>query len=323
MPDHNDPGTPVQRPRRFAVSGASGLIGSAVVRRLESDGHEVRRLVRRRPPVGAADVFWEPATGVIDAAGLEALDAVVHLAGENIADGRWTAERKALIRTSRVEGTRLLCEALARLRQPPRVLIAASAVGFYGDRGDEPLTEDSPPGTGFLPEVCTAWEAATEPAQAAGIRVVNLRIGVVLSAAGGALARMLPALKSGLGGRVGNGRQYMSWIWLGDLVAAIGHLIDADGVAGPVNGVAPNPVTNAEFVETLGRLLHRPALVPLPAFMVRLLFGEMGQTLLLEGCRVLPARLQSCGFSFAKPDVESALRTEIQAESAPGGERHE
>jgi uncharacterized protein (TIGR01777 family) len=298
-------------PQSIAVTGASGLVGATLCAFLETGGHRVHRVVRKPPRPGSTDIAWNPDRREIDAARLEGLDAVVHLAGENIASGRWTAARKAAIRESRVVGTELLASTLARLTRPPRVLVSASAVGYYGDRGDELVNEESPPGRGFLAEVCQAWEAATAPAREAGIRVVNVRIGVVLSAAGGALATLLTPFQLGLGGVVGSGAQYMSWIALDDLVGAIHHLLFADQVAGPVNAVAPNPVTNAEFTRTLGRVLHRPTVLPLPAVAVRLIFGEMGQAVLLEGARVAATRLARSGFRFEFPELEGALRGEL------------
>ena len=308
MPEHD-----LARPASFriAVSGSSGLIGMRLGRFLAARGHRVTRVVRRPPDPDADEILWDPLTGRIDAAALEGVDCVVHLAGDNVAAGRWTQARKDAIRTSRVAGTRLLSETLAKLAKPPRALIAASAIGYYGDRGDETLTEDSPLGTGFLADVCRQWEAATESAKEAGIRVVNLRIGVVLSAVGGALGRMLTPFKLGLGGIVGSGRQYMSWITLDDLVAAIHHLILADDVSGPANAVSPNPVTNREFTKTLGRVLRRPTVLPLPTAVVRLLFGEMGRALLLASARVVPTKLQAAGFEFSHPRLEGALRHEL------------
>jgi uncharacterized protein (TIGR01777 family) len=235
----------------------------------------------------------------------------VHLAGANITAGRWTASRKELIRSSRVDSTRLLCETLAGLEPRPSVLIAASAIGFYGDRGDAVMTEEHRAGSGFLAEVCRAWEDATSAAREAGIRVVNLRIGVVLAAAGGALAKMLTPFKLGLGGRLGTGRQYMSWIALDDLVGMIHHLLFADDLSGPVNAVAPNPVTNAEFTKALGRVLRRPTIFPVPVPIVRLAFGEMGRELLLAGARVEPAKVRESGFEFGHPRLEEALRHEL------------
>lgn len=297
--------------RRIAVSGASGLIGGALVPFLSTGGHRVDRLVRHAPARGTTDVRWDPAAGLLDGAALEGVDAVVHLAGENVAAGRWTAARKAAICASRVAGTRLLAETLARLQRPPRVLVSASAIGWYGGRGDEALTETSDPGTGFLVEVCQAWEAATASARDAGIRVVCLRLGVVLAARGGALARMLPVFRVGAGGVVGGGRQVVSWIALDDVVGVIHHALWDETLAGPVNATAPDPVTNAELTRILGRVLGRPTPVPLPAPVVRLLFGEMGEALLLAGARVLPARLAAAGFAFGEPALEGALRSEL------------
>jgi uncharacterized protein (TIGR01777 family) len=298
-------------PQAIAITGATGLVGTNLGAFLESGGHRVHRLVRRQPRPETTEIVWDPARREIDAARLEGLDAVVHLAGESVASGRWTAARKAAIRDSRVTGTTLLAETLARLARPPRVLVSASAIGFYGDRGDELLTEDSPPGEGFLAEVCQAWEAATAPARRAGIRVVTLRIGVVLAASGGALATLLPPFKLGVGGVVGSGTQFMSWIALDDLVGAIHHLIFADQLSGAVNAVAPHPARNAEFTRTLGRVLHRPTILPLPAAAVRLLFGEMGEAVLLAGARVAPTRLVQSGFEFQHPELEEALRAEL------------
>ena len=291
---------------KILVSGSSGLIGSALVPLLSARGHSITRLVRMDPQPG--QIHWDPERGTIEAARLEGFDAVVHLAGQNIAAGRWTPEQKARIRVSRAKGTRILAEALAALPAPPQVLICASAIGYYGNRGDEVLQEESPAGSGFLPEVCQAWEAAAAPARKMGIRVINLRTGVVLSAAGGALAKMLPAFKMGIGGVVGNGRQYMSWIALNDVVGAIVHALSNPALDGPVNAVAPHPLTNREFTVTLGRVLSRPTLFPLPAFAVRLAFGEMADELLLASQRVEPAKLASSGYKFQFPELEGALR---------------
>lgn len=295
---------------RAVVSGASGLIGSALVDFLASRGYRVARLVRRPAAGGGAEIAWDPARGIVDSDALEGADAVIHLAGKNIA-GRWNAAVKREILESRTAGTRLLASALAALRRPPRVLVSASAIGYYGDRGDRTVTEDSPPGAGFLPDVAKAWEAAAQPAVEAGIRVVHPRIGIVLSARGGALAQMLMPFRLGLGGVIGSGRQHMSWIALDDVVAALEHLAFGSALSGAVNVVAPHPVTNREFAATLGRVLGRPTMVPLPAFMVRLVFGEMGQALLLEGARVLPTRLEASGFRFRYPRLEEALRAEL------------
>lgn len=286
------------------VSGSTGLVGSALVARLERDGHRVTRLVRS----GQTGVRWDPAAGKIDEAGLEGLDAVVHLAGENVAARRWTDTQKSKIRGSRVNGTRTLCEALARLKNPPKTLLSASAVGIYGDRGDEILRDESKPGTGFLADVCRDWETATRAAAQKGIRVANLRIGIVLSLDGGALARMIPPFKMGLGGRLGSGKQYMSWITLDDTVHAIVHALNTPALSGPVNLVSPNAVTNLEFTKTLARALSRPAFFPMPAFAARLAFGELADALLLAGARATPTRLDSSGFAFQYPILENAIR---------------
>jgi uncharacterized protein (TIGR01777 family) len=292
---------------KILVTGASGLIGTALVSSLTSGSHEVTRLVRREPKPGEKAARWDPMAGAIDASALEGADAVVHLAGENIAE-RWTAAKKARIRDSRVKGTQLLCETLARLSSPPRILVSASAIGYYGDRGEEVLSEDSPPGQGFLSEVCRAWEAATESARHHGIRVVQFRQGVVLSTAGGALAKILPPFRLGLGGILGSGRQYMSWIALDDAVGAIQHAVGTDALQGPTNVAAPRAVTNQEFTKTLGKVLGRPTAIPLPAFAARLMFGEMADELLLASARVQPAKLQASGYQFRYPELEDALR---------------
>ena len=295
------------KPMNILVTGSTGLVGSAVVPFLTTGGHRVLRLVRAAPR-NADEIAWNPTAGTIDADKLEGVDAVVHLAGDNIAHGRWTAAKKARIRDSRVSGTHLLSAALAKLNRKPRVLVSASAIGFYGERGDETMTESSPPGTSFLCQVCRDWEAATEPAKQAGIRVVNLRIGVVLTPRGGALAKMLTPFKLCAGGVVGSGRQYWSWIALDDVVGAIHHAITHDQLTGPVNAVAPETLTNAAFTKILGRVLHRPTIAPLPAFVVTLMLGEMGEELLLGSTRVVPNRLQETGYQFRCPTLEGALR---------------
>lgn len=302
-------------PPRVVVSGATGLIGTRLVVYLQEHGYQVSRLVRRLAAAGSTDIFWNPARGEIDALKLEGAEALVHLAGENIGAGRWTAERKRLILNSRVDSTALLSRTLAALREKPKALISASAVGFYGDRKEESLTETSPPGEGFLAEVCQAWEAATEPAAAVGIRVVNPRFGMVLAGEGGALSAMLPAFRFGLGGPMGDGRQWMSWISLSDLVRILCFLIETPTLSGPVNAVSPGPVTNAEFTRTLGKVLRRPTIFRLPALVIRTLFGEMGQALFLEGARVIPAKLLAAGFQFNFPELESALRHELNRPS--------
>lgn len=297
------------RPRqRVAITGASGLIGRSLSPFLTTGGHEVVRLVRRH--AGAGEVSWNYQQGRVDSAGLEGLDTVVHLAGENIA-ARWTKDRRRRIIESRVIGTRFVSETLARLSRPPRVLIAASAIGVYGDRGEEILTEasstpDAP--RDFLAELAREWEAATEPARAAGIRVVLLRFGIVLSPAGGALKRMLPPFRLGLGGPLGSGRQYMSWVAIDDLLGAIHHAMMTEALAGPVNATAPQPVTGRAFATVLGRVLDRPALLPVPALALRLALGEMADVAVLSSTRVLPVRLQESGYHFRYPDLEGALR---------------
>jgi uncharacterized protein len=291
----------------LAVTGSRGLLGSALVSFLTGGGHRVSRLVRR-PAKGTDEVTWSITQGLPDDPHLQTLDGVIHLAGENIALGRWTETRKTEIRRSRVEGTRRLCESLARLRPLPRILVSASAIGIYGDRGNELLTEESPPGTGFLAEVCRAWEESTEPASRAGVRVVRLRFGMILSPAGGALRKMLLPFRLGAGGRIGNGSQFMSWITLDDAIGAVDHALVTGSLQGSVNAVAPGPVTNAEFTRTLARVLSRPALAPLPAFAARLAFGEMADALLLASQRVVPSRLQTAGYRFQYPELESALR---------------
>jgi uncharacterized protein len=289
------------------VTGASGLIGSGLLPFLGNTGHEVTRLVRSPPRPGERAIRWDPAAGSIEESGLAGMEAVVHLAGENIAE-RWTAGKKAKIRDSRVNGTRLLCEALARMDTPPKVLVSASAIGYYGDRGGEMLTEESPSGQGFLAEVCRAWEASTAPAQQKGIRVVPLRFGIVLSEAGGALAKILPPFRMGMGGILGSGRQYMSWIALDDAVGAIHHAIVTESLQGPANAASPESVTNQEFTKTLGKVLGRPTVVPLPAFAARLMFGEMADELLLASARVQPVKFAASGYTFRYPDLEAALR---------------
>ncbi len=293
---------------RVAVSGSTGLVGSEVMASLSAAGDEVVRLVRRALAPGEKGVRWDPEKEEVDAAGLEGLDAVVHLAGENIASGRWTAARKAAIRDSRVKGTRILCDTLAGLARPPTMLVCASAIGYYGDRGADVLTEESPAGTGYLSEVCREWESATEAAVRKGIRVVALRIGVVLSPRGGALCRMLPPFRAGLGGVIGNGRQYVSWIALDDLVGVVLHALRSGELCGPVNAVAPVPVTNRELTEALGKVLSRPTPFPVPAFALRLALGEMADALLLASTRVAPRRLEETGYRFRFPEIEGALR---------------
>ena len=298
--------------RSIAVSGATGLAGTALVERLTRDGWNVKRLVRREPRRGVGEIHWDPAADKVDATGLEGLEAVVHLAGESIAEGRWTAAKKQRILESRERGTRLLCEALAGLARPPKTLLSASAIGFYGNRGDELLREESATGEGFLADVCRRWEAATAPAAEAGVRVVNMRLGVVLSKRGGALAKMHTPFKLGVGGVLGSGQQYMSWIALDDLIAAMLFLLDDASLAGPVNLVAPEAATNRQFTKALGRALRRPTILPMPSFAARLAFGEMADEMLLSSTKVAPERLSEAGFSFQYGDLDAALEHVLQ-----------
>ena len=285
---------------KIAVTGSSGLVGSALVSSLESTGHDVVRL--KRPD------HWDLETRTVNTSAFSGANAVVHLAGENIASGRWTAARKARIRDSRTIGTKLIAETISRIDPPPHVLVNASAIGYYGDRGDELLREDSPSGTGFLADVCRQWESATDAATRKGIRVVHLRIGLVLSAKGGAMAKMLLPFKFGVGGKIGSGHQYWSWISLDDLCAVIVHCIDASGLHGPVNAVSPSPVTNLEFTKTLGRVLGRPTIFPLPAFAARLVLGEMADALVLSSARVEPSKLIASRFVYKNKELEPTLK---------------
>ena len=288
------------------VTGSSGLIGTALRPALQQAGHRMVPMVRSE--AGGDALHWDPDHGAIDAGGLEGIGAVVHLAGEGIGSKRWNDVQKARIKDSRVKGTTLLAETLAKLDRPPKVLVSASAVGYYGDRGDEVLTESSRAGSGFLAEVCVAWEAAATPAKEAGIRVNHLRSGIVLAQSGGALPKMLTPFKLGLGGRLGSGSQWMSWISIDDEVGAIVHLLGEAAPAGPVNLTAPNPVANADFTKALGRALGRPAVLPVPKLGLKLLLGgEMAQDLLLAGQRALPTRLLDSGYTFAHPEVADAL----------------
>jgi uncharacterized protein (TIGR01777 family) len=293
----------------IAVTGSSGLIGAALIRYLVPDQHHrITRLVRRA--AGPGEVTWDPVGRKLDPAQLEGTDAVIHLAGENVG-ARWTAARKRRIRESRVSGTKLLADTIALLRRPPRVLISASAVGIYGDRGDETLTEASTfghPSSDFLVSVCQEWEAAADAARAAGVRVVHPRFGLVLSAAGGALRKMLLPFRLGLGAQMGGGTQWLSWISIDDAVGAIHHALKTNGLSGPVNATAPNPVTNRDFTRTLGRVLRRPTPFTVPTAALRLALGEMAEETLLASARASPAGLQRSGYEFRHPDLESALR---------------
>jgi uncharacterized protein (TIGR01777 family) len=291
---------------KILIGGSHGLVGTALIKSLETEGHEIFRLVRHAP-ASRTEVEWSPDRYSIALARIEGFDAVVNLAGESIAEGRWTDDKKRRIRESRVKGTKLLGDALANLAIPPKTFVCASAIGYYGNRGDELLTETSAAGDGFLAKVCAEWEAATALATAKGIRVVNARFGVILDTNGGALKKMLPPFRMGVGGKIGSGKQWMSWIALDDVVAGIQFALANDSIKGPVNFVAPNPVTNAEFTKTLGKALSRPTIFPIPAFAIKLLFGEMGEALLLGGQRVAPKRLAAGGYVFSYPQLEQAL----------------
>jgi uncharacterized protein (TIGR01777 family) len=291
-------------PAKILVSGSSGLIGAALIPALKSSGYEITCLVRGTAS-SRDQIQWDPAQPLVPES-VSGFDAVVHLAGESIV-GRWTEAKKRRIRESRVKGTLRLAEALAQAPQRPRVLISASAIGYYGDRGEETLREDSASGSGFLPEVCREWEDATEPATKAGIRTAQMRFGLVLSRHGGALQKMLPPFRLGVGGNMGSGRQWWSWVDIDDLVGAVQHVIKTETLRGPVNVVGPSPVTNAEFTKTLASVLSRPAILPMPAFAARLVFGQMGDELLLASQRVEPAKLLASGYVFQKPDLRLAL----------------
>jgi uncharacterized protein (TIGR01777 family) len=298
-----------------AVTGATGLVGSAVCKAFGAAGDRIMRL-GRSPSIGSIDeILWNPEDGISNTARLERTDTIVHLAGESIANGRWTSNKKERIHNSRVRGTHKLCEQIAEMERPPQVLVCASAIGYYGDRGNVELTEQSEPGSGFLADVCREWEAATQPASDRGVRVVNLRIGVVLSRKGGALAQMLTPFRMGVGGRIGSGRQYWSWVHLDDVVGAIRHCIEHPDLRGAVNCVSPTPVTNLEFTKTLGKVLARPTILPMPRIGARLVLGQMANDLLLASTRVVPKRLTETGYQFARPDLVSALREELATSS--------
>ena len=296
---------------KILISGSSGLIGTAATTALKSDGHNVVHLVRPGKTTNPGDIQWDPMRATVDVAGLEGIDVVIHLSGAGIADGRWTEERKQLLRSSRIDTTRVLVDSLSGLKQKPRLLIVASAIGYYGSRGDEILTESSTTGTDFLALVCRDWEAEASRAAERGIRTVMLRSGVVLSGKGGALPKMLPPFKLGVGGRLGSGQQWMSWIAIEDVVGIIRHTIAHEQVSGPVNVVAPSPVRNEEFTRLLAGMLHRPAIFPAPAFVLRLAMGEMADAVLLSSDRVKPEQMLAAGYKFRFEILEPALRAAV------------
>lgn len=291
---------------KIAIAGASGLVGKALTPLLEAEGHDIVRLVRNSPKAG--EIEWHPNQDSIDPAKLQEFDAIINLAGENVAEGRWTEEKKKRIHDSRVHGTHLLSEAIAKLTTKPRAFLCASATGIYGDRGDETLNEQSESGGGFLAGVCREWEMATEPAHRAGVRVVNLRFGPILARVGGMLEKMLMPFKMGLGGKIGSGKQYISWVGIEDAVAAIKLALNDESIHGPLNVVSPKPVTNERFTRALGEVLSRPTVMAMPAFAARLAFGEMADEMLLVSQKVIPKKLQAAGFQFEYSDLETALQ---------------
>ncbi len=300
---------------RVLVSGSSGLVGRSLDETMHREGHTVLHLVRpesadQRPANGA--VRWNPPSGEFDAAKADGADAVDHLAGASIADGRWSEERKRLLRTSRVDATRHLVSHLAKLSRPPRIFVAASAVGYFGDRGDEVLIESSAPANDFLGKLCQEWEAESLQAEKFGARVVLLRFGIILASHGGALVKMLPPFRMGAGGPIGSGRQWMSWIALPEVIDVIHYALQNDALRGPVNTVTPNPATNKQFSKGLGRAVHRPAIFPLPGFVARVMLGEMADALLLSSQRVTPQKLQQAGYRFQHPDLDDALRVVLK-----------
>lgn len=294
---------------KIAIAGASGLVGKALIPVLEPQGHEITRLVRQKPRAG--EIEWHPNQDEVNPASLDGFDVIINLAGENIAGGRWTDELKRKIRDSRVNGTHLLSEAIAKMERKPRAFVCASATGIYGDRDDEVLDEQSESGGGFLAGVCREWEKACEPAAKAGVRVVNLRLGPILAREGGMLAKLLTPFKMGMGGKVGSGKQYISWVSLEDAVGAIVLAINDESLRGPLNVVSPNPVTNEEFTKTLGHVLNRPTALAMPAFAARLAFGEMADEMLLVSQRIVPKKLSAAGFEFRYPELETAFRAYV------------
>lgn len=302
---------PASRPLRVLISGASGLVGTSLTAFLGIAGHEVWKLVRRPASTEKKEIFWDPERGILDEASLEGFDAVINLSGENVAGARWSAEFKQQLLTSRTHTTSLLVERFSKSKSPPKTFLCASAIGFYGSREEETLVETSPVGSGFLPEICVAWENAARQAEQFGARVVTLRIGIVLSPRGGALQKMLLPFLAGGGGVVGDGQQFMSWISLDDVVGGFYHALMSDTVRGAVNLVAPRAANNLQFTKTLGAVLKRPTIMPLPAVVVKTIFGEMGEALLLGSTRVVPSQLQATGYTFLYPELEAALRHQL------------
>jgi uncharacterized protein (TIGR01777 family) len=320
MPTIAQPAVYNQNCMKIVLTGSSGLIGKALTTALNTAGHQVIPLVRRVPQPTVA-IYWDPLSDAMDIAPLTGTDAVIHLAGENLASGRWNAKKKQRMNDSRVKSTALIARNMAMIRPLPKTLICASATGFYGNRGDEILTEASAPGTGFAADLCRQWEQAAAPAEAAGIRVVHVRLGIVLSGDGGALAKMLTPFRLGLGGPLGHGNQYVSWIALEDVIRAVIHLLEHSQIAGAVNLVAPETVTNRQFAKALGRAIHRPTVFPMPAFVLRLALGEIADELLLASTRVVPKRLMDDGFNFLYPDLEAALLYALAWNRSPSSER--
>ncbi|MFO7665690.1 MAG: TIGR01777 family oxidoreductase [Desulfobacterales bacterium] len=297
----------IKRPMKILMTGASGLLGSALIPFFTTGGHIVHTLVRRTPFPEKGELFWDPGKKVLDPSVFDGADAVIHLAGEHIGEGRWTDEKKRIIIESRTKGTSLIAETISRLSSPPPVLICASAIGYYGNRGDKVLTEDDSPGDDFISKVCSEWEKSAQAAADKGIRTVFMRIGIALSPAGGALSRMLPSFRAGLGGKIASGSQYMSWVGIDDVIGAFFHVLADNKISGPVNVVSPNPATNLEFTKTLGKVLSRPALFSIPAAAINIIFGEMGREVLLSSTRVMPKKLLETGCRFRNPDLSGAL----------------
>ena len=292
---------------KILISGASGLLGSAYSDYLSNKGHTVFKLVRREP-ASEYELFWNPMTGELDLKNIEGFDSIINFSGKNIGLGRWTKKSKKVIYDSRIQSTTLLSESIAKLNHPPESFLSSSAVGYYGETGSEFVNEGTEPGKGFLSDLCVKWEKATMPAVRAGVRVIQLRSGVVLSAKGGALAKMLTPFKLGLGGRLGNGRQYLSWIMIDDYVGALYHLMTSENIQSPVNVVSPEPETNREFTKILAKVLNRPAIFPIPAFVLKTLLGQVAEEILLSSTRAIPQLLMGSGFEFKYPALEDALK---------------